>query len=119
VATAIAQYGTAQPGQPTDARVWIENRTGADAVPIVIHDVSSTAAPLRVVLDGAPAVTLNQSSVVDTRSSRQAWEYETLTMSGGEPAIPTLNREGAQGWEVIGVISVSSDIVHYVMKRPH
>ena len=52
-AAAIArspQDGTAVPGQPTQARVWIQNRGDAEAIPVSIHE----AAVLRVEFAAVP-----------------------------------------------------------------
>jgi hypothetical protein len=36
---------------------------------------------------------------------RQTWEYQEVELSAKEDAAPMLNRLGAQGWELVGVIS--------------
>lgn len=40
-----------------------------------------------------------------TDSTRQAWEYVEIQLPSDADATPTLNQFGAQGWELIGVVS--------------
>ena len=49
---AVAAPGQDRPGQPTQARVWIENRGGSQAIPVTLEG-DSLNAPLRVHVDGA------------------------------------------------------------------
>lgn len=39
------------------------------------------------------------------RPARQVWEYKEIELDENAVATPVLNREGAQGWELINVIS--------------
>lgn len=112
---ALAQSGTPQPGQPTQAKVWIQNRAPSEAVPVAIERVSPAASPLRVHVDGVSVVTLDPSSVVRVRPSPAVWEYEILPLDAGDPAT-ILNAAGADGWEVSGVLPHASG-VQFVMKR--
>ena len=42
-----AQAGTAQPGQPTQGTVWIQNRGETEAVPVSIQNMATEGPPLR------------------------------------------------------------------------
>ena len=48
--------------------------------------------------------TVNASSQERAPAS-QAWEYQEVQLSARVEATPTLNRMGAQGWELVGVTS--------------
>ena len=47
-----------------------------------------------------------QAQLQRSSSARQTWEYQEIELSAKTSATPTLNRLGAQGWELVGVISV-------------
>ena len=98
-----------QPGQPTQSRVWIENRGEAQAVPVALVPGAHVA------LNGP--VTLDPSTAVGSHAVRQAWDYETLAVSAGSDA-SALRAAGAQGWEAVGVLSPAPNVV-LLMKRPH
>ena len=108
----VAQDRAPQPGQPTQARVWIENRGDAQAVPVTL------AAGARLAISGpvgiSGPVTLDPSTTVATRASRQTWDYEELAVPPNSDALKTA---GAQGWEAVGVVSPAPDVV-VLMKRP-
>lgn len=40
-----------------------------------------------------------------SRAAREVWEYREIELDEQAIATPILNREGAQGWELINVIS--------------
>jgi hypothetical protein len=111
------QDGTLTPGQPTQARVWIQNRGEREAVPVSIQNTAS-APPLRVELAGAPVVTLGSASVVQTRTTRQLWEYQDLRIGAGQNPSNILNGAGADGWETTGVAITTQGGTIVVMKRP-
>jgi hypothetical protein len=91
-----------RPGIPTKARVWVENRTPEEAVPVTV--VSGAAGtPWRVDVVNVPTVALSATSVVASRSVRQAWEYRSLIVAAGvDPAVP-LAPLGQDGWEATGI----------------
>jgi hypothetical protein len=111
-----AQDSTAQPGQPTRARVWIENRGLEESVPVSIHAIEGTALPVE--MTGVTAVSIDPASVAPTRMVRQAWEYRDLRVPAGQDAVPALNAAGAEGWEAAGVAIASAGGTVIVMKRP-
>jgi hypothetical protein len=111
------QDRTQQPGQPTQGRVWIQNRGSAEAVPVSIQNVPSES-PMRVQIVGTPTVTAIAGSVVQTRTVRQVWEYRDLNLAGGQDAITALNGAGNDGWEAIGLVLSPSGGTTVLMKRP-
>ena len=64
------QDRTAQPGQPTQGKVLVQNRGETEAVPVMIHNPPS-APPLRVQVMGIPVVTIGSGTVVQERVIRQ------------------------------------------------
>jgi hypothetical protein len=94
------QY-TGRPGDPTEARVSIQNT------------------PLPVELHGTPTVTLGAATVVQARIVRQAWEYRVITLPAGQLAAgQQLLAAGLDGWEAIGVPVQNSDGISLLLKRP-
>jgi hypothetical protein len=108
-AAVVAQDRSPQPGGPTQARVWIENRGDAEAVPVVL-----TRAPR---MEIAGAVVLDPSTVVASRAARQTWDYETVAVPSGTDAAAVLRSSGGDGWEAVGVVSTTPNVV-VLMKRP-
>ena len=111
------QDGTQWPGQPTQGKVWIQNRGDTEAVPVIIQNAAS-ALPLRVVLAGIPTVEIGSGSVVQARVGRQPWEYRDVQIPAGQNAAPILNTAGADGWETTGVAFTDQGGTVVVMKRP-
>lgn len=112
---ASAQDRTERPGQPTQARVWIQNRGQADAVPVT---VAPSGVPLPVQVTGVPRVTTGPDSVVQARAVRQVWEYRDVKIAAGLDPIPALGRAGLDGWEATGLAFPSADETVVIMKRP-
>jgi hypothetical protein len=110
------QDATQLPGQPTQARVWIQNRD-TEAVPVSIQNITS-AQPLRVEMTGAPIVTLGSGSSVESRVMRQPWEYRDVRIPAGQSPAAVLNAAGGEGWEAAGVAIVDGGGTVVVMKRP-
>ena len=107
-----AQDSTAAPGQPTQARVWIQNRSSAEAVPVNIQSQAAEAPPLRVqVVDGQPT----------TGQMRQIWEYRTVTVPPRIDPTALLSAAGADGWEVTGLAlqAPNQNGTFVVLKRAH
>src|SRR5689334_1523435 len=100
----VAAQSTARPGDPTQARVWIENRTPNEAVPVTIERFGST-----------PSVhvsSVDNSVVLSARSVRQRWEYRVAALD------PTaLEAAGNDGWEAVGTVP-SSGGASVLLKRP-
>jgi hypothetical protein len=107
---ASAQEGTLTPGQPTQARVLIENRDRDEAVPVSLQAVASDVAPIRV--------ELGPRTIVDARVVAQQWEYQVLAIPAGSDATAALNAAGTNGWETTGLMLSTSQGNAVVMKRP-
>lgn len=110
-----AQDSTQQPGQPTQARMWIQNRGEAEAVPVSIQNALQ---PLRVELTTVPTVMIAADSVVQARATRQQWEYRDIRIPAGQSPAAVLNAAGADGWETAGVAITDQAATVVVMKRP-
>jgi hypothetical protein len=113
-----AQDRTLQPGQPTQAKVWIQNRGDAESVPVSIQNMDREALPLRVQVIGTPTVTIGAASVLQARAARQLWEYKDVTIPSGQDPAAILNATGADGWETAGVAFATQGGTVIVMKRP-
>jgi hypothetical protein len=113
----IQHQTTQQPGQMTQARVWIENRSGSEAVPVDLRDVNLDH-PLRVqIVNGELQYALTHPLPV--RPVRPAWEYQTITFApGAADMAPRLNPLGADGWETTGITSATAQGTTLLLKRP-
>jgi hypothetical protein len=117
VYSVAAQDRTAQPGQPTQARVWIQNQGDVEAVPVSIQTMSSGAPPLRVQVVGTPTVLIG-AATGQARAGRQVWEYQNLTIPAGQDPTALLNAAGGDGWETTGLTLAVQGGTVLVMKRP-
>jgi hypothetical protein len=115
--SAAAQDRTQYPGQPTQGKVWIQNRGNAEAVPVSIQSAAAEP-PLRVQVAGVPTVTTGPGSVVQARFARQSWEYRNVNITAGQDPVVVLNNAGVDGWESTGLVFPSADGSAIVMKRP-
>ena len=108
---------TAQPGQMTQARVWIENRGRAEAVPISLQEATLDT-PLRV-----RVVNMQSSQVTDeaihARLVPQSWDYQTIALKEGQDPAATLIGPGLTGWETTGIAFVKPEGVTLLLKKPH
>ncbi len=111
-ATLRAQDRTDRPGFPTKPSVWVENRGAAEAIPITIESMQSTATPLRV------EVTSTASTAAFVRQVRQQWEYQAILIPTGQDPTAALNEAGTQSWEVIGLSVTAQGGTRVVLKRP-
>jgi hypothetical protein len=112
-----AQDRTLQPGQPTQGKVWIQNRGENEAVPVIIQNAPS-GLPLQVQVTGSSIVTTALGSVVDARLTRQPWEYRNVTIAAGQDAAAALNAVGMEGWETTGIVLPEQGRTVVVLKRP-
>jgi hypothetical protein len=109
---------TAQPGQMTQAHVWVQNRGRSEAIPVDVREVNLDA-PLRVqVTNGDPQYAA--SNPVQVREVRRVWDYETILIPADAQAnmASLLNSRGANGWETTGIASVNADGTTLLLKRP-
>jgi hypothetical protein len=120
IGAASAMNGAAgqdRPGQPTQAKVWIQNSGVAQAVPTTIEEVR-TRTPLSVNVVALPPVTVAPASVVQTRMARQEWEYRSVTVVTGKDPVAMLADAGREGWEATGLQFPSQAGAVVVLKRP-
>ena len=81
-----------QPGQMTQARVWVQNRGRAEAVPVELRDVNLDA-PLKVqVINGEPAFAA--TNPVQVTEVRQVWDYESITVQPTDDVADGAERAG-------------------------
>ena len=97
---APGQEYTGRPGDPTQAKVWIQNT------------------PLSVEVRGTPTVTLNASTMIQAKLVRQVWEYRTITVGSGQDTEGTLSTAGMEGWETTGLQMPVANGISLVFKRP-
>jgi hypothetical protein len=116
--SAILAAPQVRPGEMTQARVWVENRGSAEAVPTIIESMSVDARPLRVQVIGTPAVALIPSTVVQARLARQAWEHRLLTIPAGQDLAVALSKTDADGWEAVGFQMTPQGSTAVLLKRP-
>ena len=113
-----SQDRTLTPGQPTQARVWIENRGLTEAIPIQIEEIDPRAL-LHVQFSGVQQVQVAGTPTVQTRPAPQTqWQYQTVTIQPGADPAPALNAAGQQGWETTGHQLQSANGTVVVLKRP-
>jgi hypothetical protein len=116
--------GTRTPGQPTEGRVWIENRgrneaipiAAADPLPVVVQNVATASLPVRL----AGASPNMPPAPVAVQSVQQAWEYRTIAVPGNADAQAVtrlLAGEGVAGFELAGQLPATSGTL-LVLKRP-
>ena len=106
---APGQDYTGRPGDPTQAKVWIQNTP----LGVEIQNVP------RVEVSGVPTVTLSAGTVVQARLVRQNWEYRVVTVPQTEYAGTTMAGLGADGWEATGVQwQPNTSAASLLLKRP-
>src|SRR5437899_1182995 len=106
---APGQEYTGRPGDPTQAKVWIQNTP----LGVEIQNVP------RVEVSGVPTVTLSAGTVVQARLVRQNWEYRVVTVPQTEYAGTTMAGLGADGWEATGVQwQPNTSAASLLLKRP-
>jgi hypothetical protein len=116
VLVSAAQDRTFFPGEPTQGKVWIQNRGSNEAVPVLIENGAS-GVPLRVQLVGNPTVEISAGSA-PMRAGRQNWEYRDVTVPAGQDPIAMLNTAGSDGWETTGITFSDQRGTVIVLKRP-
>jgi hypothetical protein len=111
----VAAPDQTRPGEPTQARVWIENRGRTEAVPVDLRDANIDV-PLRVqVTNGDPQ---RPAPPVPVRSTLHPWEYRTVTLTAADDPAKVLNPEGLVGWETTGITWPAAGGTTLLMKRP-
>jgi hypothetical protein len=113
-ATTIGAPQTKYPGEMTEPRVIVRNHGRGEAVPVDVRDVNLEK-PLRVHVTNGEA---GAGDVLQTRATRQLWEYETAIIPAGRDLAAALNARGAAGWEAVGTTAATSESVTVLLKRP-
>lgn len=105
----VAAQSTLRPGDPTQARVWVENRAPNEAVPVAVERIDATSNVRLAAID--PQVLIRVST-------RQEWEYRSMAVTPDEAA-QQLKAVGLQGWEAVGVLQSGSNGPTLLLKRPY
>jgi hypothetical protein len=114
-ASFLADAAQDRPGIVSQARVFIENRNRAEAVPVTLEDVASER-PLSVRVEGPVAIA--PSGAMPARALPQPWEYRTVSVKAVEELVAALSELGAQGWEAAGTYVPASGNPTVLLKRP-
>ena len=111
---------TARPGEMTEARLWIQNRTRADAIAVNLR-AADIETPLRVVVantDSNPH-SVKVSGSIRTQPLRQEWDYDTVVIVPDANPLQTLKPLGLAGWETTGVSWTNAQgATTLLLKRP-
>ncbi len=102
-------------GEIDPARVWIQNRSSAEAIPVTI-ETGSMGMPLPVQLVGAASVTVSEMATL--RQGRQAWEYQVVTAPTAQALVTVLNAAGRDGWDTTGIQLPGANGAAVILKRP-
>lgn len=108
--------GTPRPGDPTQARVFIENHSSSEAIPVSIENYGDSR-PLKVDVWGTPTVAVSPTTTVRTSAARQPWEYRLLTLAAGAAGETALRDAGTDSWEAVGIQQGPNGLV-VLLKRP-
>lgn len=104
---------TQQPGQMTEAHVWIDNHGRGQAVPVELSDEKLDHALRVQIVNG------ELTNPLPVRSVRPVWEYQTITFApGAADMAPRLNPLGAAGWETTGIMLANAQGTTLLLKRP-
>ena len=107
------------PGQPTQARVWIQNHGRSETIPISVQEVASDAT-MKVQVVGMPSVAIGAPDTLATRRARQGWEYQRVLLNPtADDITPQLNALGGNGWEAVFQYATPSGGLVVVLKRPN
>jgi hypothetical protein len=108
---------TARPGDPTQARVWIENRGKNEAIPVDLRD-ANLEVPLRVQVMNGDTQSARPIPPLPVRSTLHPWEYRTVTVKTTDDPAKELNPEGLVGWETTGITWLAAGGTTLLLKRP-
>jgi len=107
-----------RPGEPTQARVWVQNRQMDERIPVSLREVGQDVV-VRTQVASIPPVTLAAGTVVPTRLAPHVWEYRTVVIPTGADPAAALRAAGAEGWETTGVIfPAAGGGSNVLLKRP-
>jgi hypothetical protein len=112
-AVTLAAPAQDRPGVMTQGRVFIENRSPAEAIPVSIEMIR---------LDRPMIVQFDNAATISARVARQSWEYDSVTIRGNDFR-SALAKAGSEGWEVIAIQPLPPDtdktpMASALLKRP-
>jgi hypothetical protein len=112
---AAPEQNTQQPGQPTEAHVWVQNRGRREAVPVDLQE-SNLDNPLRVrIMNGEPG----QAAPILVRVAVPLWDYKLVTVPPTADMAALLTVQGSTGWETTGAAVTAAEGTTFLLKRPH
>jgi hypothetical protein len=106
-----------RPGDPTPAKVWVQNRETAERIPVSLREVGGDVV-VRTQVTALPALTLSPGTVVTTRAMVQPWDYRSLVIPIGTDPAPALRALGSEGWETTDLMFPVSGGTQVLLKRP-
>lgn len=111
---------TARPGDMTEARLWIQNRSRADAIAVNLR-AADIETPLRVQVantDSNPH-SVKVTGSIRTQPLRQEWDYDTVVIVPDTTPLQALKPLGLAGWETTGVSWTNAQgATTLLLKRP-
>jgi hypothetical protein len=111
---------TTRPGDMTEARLWIQNRSRAEAIAVNLR-AADIETPLRVQVANSDS---NPHSVkvtgsIRTQPLRQEWDYDTVVIVPDTNPMQALKPLGLAGWETTGVSWTNAQgAMTLLLKRP-
>lgn len=106
-----------RPGEPTQARVWVQNRQMDERIPVSLREVGQDVV-VRTQVASVPPITLAAGTVVPTRLAPQVWEYRSVVIPTGADPAAALRAAGTEGWETTGVVLPAAGGSNVLLKRP-
>jgi hypothetical protein len=112
----LAAPDQGQPGQMTQARVWVMNSARTEAIPISLRDVNLER-PMRVIVANGESGTGTPGSL-RVQLVPSVWDYKAVAIGSAEDAARALSQAGAEGWETTGIAWPTANGTTLLMKRP-
>ena len=108
-----------RPGEPTQGKVWVENRGRAEAIPVELRGASMDA-PLhvQVVNNDTSPHSVRVASPARVQLQKQEWEYDVVVIPPGANKAQALKPLGIAGWETTGVAWMAGEQTTLLLKRP-
>lgn len=108
-----------RPGEMTEAKVWIQNRSRAEAIPVDLRGVNLDA-PLKVQVANGET---NPHSVrvagpIRVQLLKQEWDYNTVVVLQDANPLDALQAPGLAGWETTGIAWPAAGGTKLLLKRP-
>jgi hypothetical protein len=106
-----------RPGEPTQGRVWIQNREAHERIPVSVREVGSDVV-LRAQVTSLPAVHIASDASLATRRAVQQWEYLSVFVPSGADPAAALRNAGFTGWETTGLQFAANGGAQVLLKKP-